>query len=297
VLSSSPCTDLTPRTGAAGGRLLLLGLCLLLSACSLPQLAYNNADWLLLDRIDDYVELTHEQRAPLAEALEVRLEEHRRHELPWIADALDHAAGVVERGLTRDDADWLQTTTLRISRDSVGRILPDLARTLLSLDPPQRRFLRQQLAERQRRLGVDSGLSVSPQARLERRVERTVDAIETVVGTLDAAQVDVVRAALAGIPDSLPLWMEYTSGRHDALAAALQRGASAEEVVSLLRASFIALDGLPPALAERRAQGQALRVQLLVDLDATLTTEQRDHAVQWLRGLRDDARALMANAA
>ena len=93
---------------------------LMLSGCSMVRLAYENADWLLLRKIDSYLDLDQVQRELASGLLEKRLRNHRARELPvWIAflrRAGDHAAD----GLTERELSALTTETIDLFRHLVA---------------------------------------------------------------------------------------------------------------------------------------------------------------------------------
>lgn len=276
--------------------LALAALLLLTTACSLPQLAYNNADWLLLERIDDFVELTLAQRAELSNALEVRLERHRTRELPDVAEALDRAATLLRQGLDLEGARWLVDAGQDLARQTVRDVLPDLARTLAGLDREQRRYLRQRLAESisdmRHRYDVDRPL----ETRVEGRIERTVEYLEELVGELSDDQRALVAQYVGRMPDSAGAWIAYLKARHAKLLERLERGDPVQAISARLRDSFVDMLDIPPPLKAMRDQRIPLIARMLLAVDATLDSAQRAHAVERFESLRDDVLALIAEA-
>ncbi|MDR9829367.1 DUF6279 family lipoprotein [Vibrio sp. FNV 38] len=66
----------------------IIVLALMLSGCGFRFL-YNNLDWLVVEYLDDYVELDHDQEQWLAGKVMLLSEWHRQHEIPNYVDHLD----------------------------------------------------------------------------------------------------------------------------------------------------------------------------------------------------------------
>ncbi|MBS7661547.1 hypothetical protein I0D00_06220 [Pseudomonas lalucatii] len=76
---------------------LLLGLGLLLSACSRVELIYRNLDWLLPWRLEHYLDLDRQQRAWLEPRLRAHLDWHCSRELPRNLAWLQRSRELVEQ--------------------------------------------------------------------------------------------------------------------------------------------------------------------------------------------------------
>lgn len=280
------------------GRLarLVLAACaaVLIAACSLPRLAYNNVDWLLMERIDDHVELTFQQRAELSEALEKRLEVHRKKELPTIAEALDRAVVLIGTGLDSEGAVWLVQTASDLTKQSLALFLPDVAVTLSRLDESQQEYLREQLGLGVSRLENEYAINGALEDRQERRTERTIDYLEEFVGNTSEPQRALVKQYMVQMPDSLGLWVSYLRARHAELLVRIARGEPAPALSAYLRRSFVDLVDMDTRLKEMRESRRTLVAELLLAVDRSLNAEQRERAVDRLAALAEDARALIA---
>lgn len=268
----------------------------LLAGCSMPRLLYGQADWLLLREVDHYLELREEQREEVARALEAHLERHRAEQLPLAAEALAQAAERARRGLTHGDARWLVERVRSLARASVEPALPTLAAALADLTPRQRAHLARRMEERNRDYAERHALDASPAQRVRRRAERLVERIEYWTGPLDREQVALVHELRARMPDSSAAWLAYTRDRQQALLALAARGAPAARIEALLRGWWLRLDAMPAPLAAMRDRQVDALARLLVRLDATLDSTQREHLVGRLRSLSEDARHLAREA-
>jgi len=73
---------------------------LLLGACSLLQLTYNNLNWVIPWYVDDYIALNDQQEDLLDTLIKKELRWHRTTQLPLYARALRQLSGDVESGFT-----------------------------------------------------------------------------------------------------------------------------------------------------------------------------------------------------
>ena len=116
--------------------------------------------------------------------------------------------------------------------------------------------------------------------------------IEEITGSLDDEQVALVTHHRARMPDDTEEWLRYTEGRYQVLLAHLEAGADRERLTRLLERSFVNFADMPDRLHRNHSQRLDVVVELIVELSASLSLEQREHTVTFLRALRDDARLL-----
>jgi hypothetical protein len=268
----------------------------LAGGCSMPRLAYQQADWLLLREIDSYLDLQDAQRDRVEGALEASLQRHRTEYLPAFASAFAEAAQRARGGLREADLRWALDQGRRLLTDTVALMLPAISDTLADLTPEQRRHLARRMEERNQEYAQSNDLGAPEFERLRRRARRAVERIEQWTGPLTEEQQTLVRAARMDMPDMSDEWLAYGKDRQAGLMALLERGAPAREVEALLRAWWVDRDGLPPELARKRDTLIEARIRLLARLDATLDSAQRKHLVERLQDLADDATALVREA-
>ncbi len=284
--------SIVPCARTARNVLALLSVAWLLAACSVPRLMYQNADWLLMRRMNEYLALEGAQHDRVAEALAARLADHRTRELPTFAAAFEDAAARARRGLSEDDARWLLKQGRALLVSTVDGTLPLVADALAALDERQRRQLAERIEQRNRDYSERHLLEAPREQRFARRAARTVDRVEDWTGPLDEAQVALVHELRDAMPDSAGDWLTYSRERQQALLALLDGHAPAARIEALLRGWWLRLEHLPAALAAKRDRQIEGIVQLIVRLDATLNSTQRLHLVGRLEDLARDARAL-----
>ena len=268
----------------------------LAGGCSMARLAYQQADWLLLREVDSYLDLGDVQRQRVEGALETSLHRHRTEHLPEFARAFAEAARRARAGLHEADLRWAFEQGQTLLTDTAALMLPTLAATLAELTPEQRRFLARRITEYNEDYAERHQLDAPQQQRMRERAERAVERIENWTGPLYDEQRALVREARMAMPDISGDWLDYSRGRQTELMALLNRGAPAAEVETLLRSWWLDRSALPAQLARKRNALLEGRIRLLARLDTTLDSVQREHLVNRLEDLADDADALVREA-
>lgn len=255
----------------------LLAACVL-AGCSMVRLAYENADSYLRWRAGYYLDVHGEQADELDAAIDAFHEWHRQQALPEYARLAAEAAQRVGDGVTPEDLVWGYDSLVAQSRIGLREAAQRIAPLLGRLDAQQIAHIESRLAEENRRFAREF-LRGSEKARRERRAERIVKRLEEWVGRLSAAQVGRVTQYSGRVP----LLAGMRLADHKRVQAA---------GLELLRSHRI--EALPefvaywdrerdPAYAAAIANAQRELFALLLDLDGTLSAEQRAHAVANLR--------------
>lgn len=265
-------------------------LVLFLCGCSTVRFAYENADAYIRWKVGSYVDLQSDD----ADELDDRIDEfhawHRKNELPKYAKLAQEASRRFGDGLSQQDLVW-GYDSLRVQARESLRKAAELAAPLLDrLTPGQMAQIERRIAEENRQF-YRANLRGSERERRRKRAKYVEDRLEDWVGKLSQAQIARVREYAERAP--------MTDALRDQDRRRLQR-----EVMAIIRARE-AQKRLPERVAnwERGrdpafvAQLDAWREQyfaLLVDIDRTLTPEQRARAMGHLRRYAEDFEALAA---
>jgi Family of unknown function (DUF6279) len=275
---------------AKAGIILVLFLSALLGACSSLRLAYDNADAYARWRIDSYVTLQGDDADTLDEKIDEFHAWHRRHELPQLAGLAKQASQRIGDGLSPADLVW-GYDSLRMRASASLRKGAELVAPLLDrLTAEQIGQIERRVAEENRKFFRDN-LRGAERERREKRAKVVVDRLEDWVGKLTQAQVERVREYSERAP--------MTDELRDRDRKRLQR-----DIIAILRARE-AQKRLPERLAHWDrgrepayvAQLDAWRQQyfmLLVDLERSLSAEQRGRLQRNLRRYIEDFEALAA---
>ncbi|WP_029888591.1 DUF6279 family lipoprotein [Polycyclovorans algicola] len=254
---------------------------LLLSACSLPNLVYNRADFFVVREVGKYLTLTDAQKDALGEAVTDWQVWHRAHALPqWQTDTQALATDLQAPLEAAEISAWGQRVErhLRVALDEMMVRLVPLIATLS--DAQIAEFwasFDEQRAERRDDAPSDvDALAQQGIKSMRRWVGRPND--EQVTMIVDWADAQAGRWQPSEIERAA-----REDARRRAEIDALLAARTAPDALDRWRASLAEDD--PP---DRRApEANAARVSLLAALSASLNARQRDHLVAELEGYAD----------
>jgi len=270
----------------------LLAAAWLVSGCNAAmRLAYENADTFLHWRALSYVPLNGKAADELDDRIDNFLAWHRAKALPQYARLSADAARRMKAGLSPADLVWGYDSFNAQARESLREAAVQLAPMLDRLTPEQISHLEKRLADDNRKFARDN--RGSEKDRRNRRTRRMVDSLEDWVGKLSKAQVERVRQ----YAERAPMMEELRERERKRLQGDVLAIIRAREAQKRLPAYLENWDrGRDPAML---AANKAWRVELdklLLDLDRTLTAEQRAKAVARLHGFSEDFSALAVAA-
>jgi hypothetical protein len=265
------------RVILGGGVLAALSL----TACSTVKFAYNNVDWMLLRKADSYLDLRPDQRDHTAQFIEARMETHRSEELPLYVATLARVRQMLADGLTREDVDWIRESVQSHYRRFMAGTIPGLTPVLASLSEPQIDFLEKRIEEKNREY-EEKRLAPTMKVYLSNRIDRNVKIVEFWTGRVRDDQVVLIEQYANAMPVTAEQWFAYRQGKQRVLLAMLRRGASSEELDDFLLGWWGDLSGLPESLRAMMKTTTRDWTRLILDLDDSLSDEQRRHLLEKL---------------
>ncbi len=272
-------------------------LVLALSACSLPRLAYNNADTLLRFKGTDYFEPSYQQDLLMTAAIRRVHAWHRQQELPRYAAGLENMAQRVGTGLSADDVHWLRGFVRARYRALAIRALDEAMPALRTLTPDNLAALERKLAEINDDY-ADEFLSGSRTKRDRAQRDHLREHFERWTGPLADAQVALIADFVAGQPRFATLRLD--NRRHlqrqglTILRRMMAGDATAEAALRALVADWER--HATPAYRDALRDWEAGMTQLVSQLDRSLLPEQREQAVRNLRDYAGELHALTNGA-
>jgi len=269
---------------------LALALAWLLCGCSTVRFAYENADTYLRWKASSYLDLSGDD----AEELDDRIDDfhawHRKSELPKYVKLAAEAEQRFADGLSRQDLVWGYDSVRAQARDSLRKGAELIAPLLDRLTPEQIGQIERRIAEENRQYYRDY-LRGSERERRKKRAKFAVDRLEDWVGKLTQAQVERVReyAERAPMVDELRD-RDRRRLQKDIIAILRARQARARLAERVAHWESGREPGYTAALDAWRDQYFAM----LMDIDRTLTPEQRARALRSMRRYAADFQALAA---
>ena len=253
-------------------------LLLWLSACSVVDMAYNNAPSFVAGEFEDAFDLNAAQSSQLDARLEQFFAWHRQEELSRYREFLEHAALAAADGITAAEFLTLRDDIWAAWERSIDRGIDSLGDLFTRLTPEQ--------IEQYREYHRDSSeeyqdyLEKSAQQREIYRVEKNFDRLEDWFGEFDYPQKKKITQRLRQIPDIYEPWIEYREQRHRALVGAMQQGLTGQKLKAIMLdpSTDHARAFEPSREAYWRAYAEALE-----DIDSWLSPRQRQHLVNRLQ--------------
>jgi len=261
-----------------------------LPGCSTVRFAYDNADTYLRWRATSYLDLHGAAVDELDDRIDKLLAWHRTQALPKYVRLADDAARRLSRGLSRQDLEWGYDAITVQARESL-RAAAELGAPMLDrLTPAQIVHLEERLADDNRKFAREF-LRGSEEERRSRRARRTEERLEDWVGKLSQAQVERIRrfSERAPLADEM---RDRDRKRIQAEVVAMIRGAQATDRLPDFAANW--QRGRDPAFTAVNDLWRQEVISLLLDVERTLTPEQRARAVAHLKRYSRDMQALAA---
>jgi hypothetical protein len=252
------------------------------------RIVYESADSFVRWKANGYVDLADADSAELDERIDAFHAWHRAVALPRYAQLAEEAARRVGDGLSQADLVWGYDSLVAQGGESLRAAAEHVAPLLDRVGAEQLRHIERGFAEDNRRFAKDY-LRGSEEDRRKRRVRRTVERLEDWVGRLSEAQLARVQQYAERVP-AIDEMRDADRRRLQAGFLQIVRERKARERLPGFAAAWQA--NRDPAYA---AASEAFRREfhaLLLDIDRTLTPEQRARAVARLRGYAADFAAL-----
>ena len=260
-------------------RAVALLLALLLQGCSVTRVAYNNADVVLRWQAGYYFDVEGEQSDQLDRGLAAVLAWHRAGALPQYARLANEMAARLQRGIKRQDLEWSYDALREQIRQTLVAAAGESAGLLDRLSPEQIEHFENRLAEENRKFAKEE-VQGTVEKLHKRRMKRNLERLEEWFGSLDDAQEERVRQYGARAPLTGAL-RERDRKRRQAEFLAMLRARDAKRRLAPLLESWDS--DREPAYAQAMNVTRDEYMKLLLDLDRTLSAEQRAHAVARLR--------------
>jgi Family of unknown function (DUF6279) len=282
------------RSMKATFSLILAAIMLVLTACSLATVAYNNAGALITYQVDEYFDLSPTQEEWVRLRANKLIEWHRVAELPQYRRVLGEARARAETGMTVTEVETAYLDGRNAFMRVAERMLPDIADFLLQLDTQQIQYFEDRLTRDNEKLAREmKGGEVMLKKRLERYEQRFKDWM----GELTAAQREDIRVAVGAMKPLDELRLADRRTRQADFMALLR---SKPDAVGMRKQlwQMMTQPELKRAAAYRDEleKQQKTLMQLIARMSTTATPEQRARVQKRLGGYANDITALLSNA-
>jgi hypothetical protein len=264
----------------------------LLAGCTALRLAYDNADTYLLFRAKSYLDLDAKSSDELDERIDEFFAWHRRTALPQYARLSEEAAKRVTRGLSREDLVWGYDSLVAHARQSLRFAAERVAPLLDRLTPQQVAHMERRFAEDNRKFAREY-LRGSEAERRKRRARRLEERLEDWLGNLSHVQAEKVRQ----FSERTPLYDELRAKDRQRMQAEFVDMIRKREAQKRLPDWIANWDhGRDPAHLAASERFRQEYLALLLEIDKTLSSEQRNRAAANFRRYAEDFRVLARRA-
>jgi hypothetical protein len=274
--------------------LLSLPVLLGLQGCSLVTMGYGHLDTFTLYLVRDYIQPEPGVQYNEARSAVQRLHQwHRQRELPAYAALATEAAQRLERPLTPEDLRWVWAQFRQRYQSLVRQAVREAVPTLVQLGPDQLARLEHRLAEENEKFAREF---LYGDAALQRRVysERLQSQIDDWVGSLDRAQIAIIDRFVHAHQPYLRLRFEDRQRRQREALVLIRRERNPAEL--LLPLATLLADQDSGRSEEMRTAARRWEDgigQMYLELERSMTREQRQRAQTRLRRFADDFNRLV----
>ena len=261
------------------------------SGCT-TKLAYDFLDWGLYWELKDYVKFTRDQRLLVKDEISQLIDWHRSEELPKYADQLEKLSALLENGLTVEHLEEYYNNL----RDSWQRIviktLPAAVDIISNLNDEQVNDFFEMLIEKE---GDDAKeIENGTNARtLKKREAYVSKKIVGVIGKLNEDQKSLIAQWVRGMKPTKELSLGHAIQWRTRMQTVLAKRHNERQLEKKLMVLFANPDQLrSPSYRSVIEENKRLIMQLLFNLNQTLTSQQRSKLVKKIQGFTKDFRDL-----
>jgi hypothetical protein len=278
----------------------IIGLLLVLQlgGCSAARLGYNNAPELAYWWLDGYLDFNSAQTTRVRADLAGLQTWHRSREMPLVAAQLQKLQGMVSDNVSAGQLCDAYDEFKPRMQSLLNQTAPTLSAVAPTLKPEQLSHLAVQLDKRSQKWR-EEWLDATPTERNARRLKQLVDRAEMLYGSLDTAQLTMLRSQLASSTMDTALLRRESQRRHQDTLQTLrliQGGSLSAEQIRVEAKGLLDRALLSPDAAYRSHQQKLIEenCRTYAALHNSTSPQQRSRALETLKNYEADARALMA---
>jgi len=264
----------------------------IVSSCRAMKVAYNNADRILFRYMDEYLDLTAAQTQFLKPELQIRLDEHRREELPRFITLLDRIVEYANDGLNERETHIVLDMIVDLYAASTHKTAVVVVPVLAELDDRQILHLERKLEQANRQYHAKYLVSSGDQ-RKAKWTRQTVVRIEQWTGPLSDRQISLVTRLGARFPDTYEDWYVYRKQQQQRVISMVRRQASSDELEDFLTDWWVERANISPQLRDKVQSMWAAIQEMVMKVDGTVTDDQRRRALRRVNSVNRQLRALV----
>ena len=271
--------------------LAVLVISMSVSGCTI-KLAYNFLDWGLYWELKDYIKFNRDQRLLIKDEISQLIDWHRSDELPQYADQLEKLSIGLENGMSVEKLE----VSYNNLRDSWQRIvikaLPAAVNIISNLNDQQINDFFEMLIEKEVDDAKDIERGTSART-IEEREAYVSEKIVNVIGKLNKEQKALIAQWAQSTESTKKFSLVQAIQWRTRMQAAVAERHDEQQLEKNLMVLFANPDQLRSVSYRRVIENNTrLVMQLLFDLNQTLTNQQRSRLIKKLKGYIEDFRDL-----
>jgi Family of unknown function (DUF6279) len=272
--------------------LVLAGAAALAGCGTVMRVVYNNGDFALRVMANEYFDTNGDQEVILKAQLARFHEWHRREELPAYSRLFQSAAERAARGLNAEDVSWAVASVRERYRQVVAQAAEDGAPVIATFKPDNYAALDRKFADVNAKFTKD--YLAGDQAKRDRaRAKWFEERIEWFIGGPTEQQVAIIHRFVQSQPRMNEVRLADRKRRQQEFVALIRQYQTSPELAERMREFFVHWErNRGPEHARLAREWEGRLSQLVVELDRTLTAEQRAHLVGRFESLAEDSRVL-----
>ena len=261
------------------------------SGCTI-KLAYNFLDWGLYWELKDYIKFNRDQRLLIKDEISQLIDWHRSDELPQYADQLEKLSIGLENGMSVEKLE----VSYNNLRDSWQRVvikaLPAAVNIISNLNDQQINDFFEMLIEKEVDDAKDIERGTSART-IEEREAYVSEKIVNVIGKLNKEQKALIAQWAQSTESTKKFSLVQAIQWRTRMQAAVAERHDEQQLEKNLMVLFANPDQLRSVSYRRVIENNTrLVMQLLFDLNQTLTNQQRSRLIKKLKGYIEDFRDL-----
>ncbi len=279
-------------------KLLLTSITLLVAisvaGCSMVATGYNNADWYLRYKINNYTSFNTAQKEKIQREVGVFMNWHRRDMLPEYIRFLKKIDQTLQNGSMEKEQISVLSNELRgLYRMTLRPTIEPTAHILANLNKPQLQEFEKTLKEENEKLKEES-LQGNRDEQLNRRAEKTIDFIEDFTGNLSDEQEEKITLMSRQLPFAAPAFMQNREKNQRKIIELIHNNEGAEKI-----ASFIGLWISTPEHTRTPEEHRLIKEfqdaanGMIANIYTILTTQQKQRLRSKIQGYMADLGTLV----
>jgi hypothetical protein len=271
--------------------LAVLAISIFASGCTI-KLAYNFLDWGLYWQMEDYVKFNRDQSSLVKDELSKLVDWHRSDELPKYADQLEKLSNGLENGLTVEQLDDTYNSLSIGWQRIVIKTLPAATDIMSKLTDQQVNDFFEILIEEEQDDARDIERDTEEKLS-EERAEYLSKKISDLIGKLNDEQKTLIVQWAPRIQPTAQLSLDHTIQLRIKMQSTMVERQNKQQLEETLLVLFANPDQLWSDKYRRAIEkNQHLVMQLIFDINQTLTDKQRRKLVRKLNSFIEDLRDL-----